>query len=422
MKLKNLLVVVLSGSTFVSHAESGFYQLSYQIEKNEASVSDCPQAMSGKVVVPTTARSNGQDYQVTTIGCPYLCKGFCNCRGITEVFLPPSIKLLHHEVFKGCVRLKRINLPPTIKEIDYSAFEQCESLDSIMIPQGISKIKFNTFKGCKNLKYVSMPFTIKEISNEAFMDCVSMTELQIPSFVAVIGSNAFKGCKNLRDITLPSKLGKIGRGSFEGCDAITGIEIPSSVSYIWDDAFSNCKNLKRVVLKDCNFGGGNGLFKDCENLEIVEGYNLPFVASRMFQNCKKLRTISLGSNVTSIDPSAFAGTLIETFEVSKFVNNGLQYAQNYERWISLKKIVVDPENKKFASVDGVLYSKDKTKLLRFPVGKEADEFVLPATVKEIADYAFAGCSGLKKLVLPQNFSAFSENSFSDCPNLNIENK
>lgn len=422
MKIKKLLVVVLSGCTFVSHAETGFYQLNYQIERNEAAVSDCPKAMSGKVVVPETARSGGQDYQVTSIGCPVLYRGFCNCRGITEVSLPSSIKYINREAFQGCVRLKKINLPPTIKGIGYSAFEQCESLDSIKIPQGISEIEFKTFQGCKNLKYVSMPFTVKEINHEAFMDCASLTEIQIPSFVGFIGGNAFKNCKKLRNIILPSKLEKIGEGSFEGCDAITEIEIPSSVSYIGDDAFKNSKNLKHVVLKDCNFGGGKGLFKGCENLEFVDGYNLPFVASRMFQNCKKLKNISLGLNVTSIDPSAFAGTTIETFEVSKFVNNGLEYAQNYKGWISLKSIIVDPTNKNYTSVDGVLYNKDKTKLLRFPVGKETDEFVLPATVKEIADYAFAGCTGLKKLVLPKDFSAFSENSFSDCPYLNIEMK
>ena len=422
-KMKKILLFLsfLFGAFLTVQAQTGFYKLQYMLDGSEACVSKCPQQMSGKVEVPEKTRLGDQEYPVTKVGC-LLYYPFKDCRGITEVVLPFGIKKIESESFRGCVRLKKINLPSAVKEIGYSAFDGCESLDSVMVPQGIPMIQLNTFKDCKNLKSVSLPFTVKEIGKGSFSGCANLSDFKIPSFVVDIDDEAFKNCSSWSDVTLPSVVKKIGGESFSGCSSIVEIAIPSSVSYVWNAAFSKCNGLKKVDLKGCAFGGGEGMFELCENLESVENFNLGSVPARMFKGCGKLKSISLGSAVSFVNPNAFVGTSIEELVVPKSVEGGLEYAENYVGWEKLKKISVDPANKKYTSVDGVLYNKDKSKLLRFPTGKESDEFVLPASVKQISDYAFAGCRGLKKLVLPKDFSAFSENSFSDCPYLNVEMK
>lgn len=415
------LIWVLSCALLTTQAQSGFYKLQFGAENGEAWVSECPKPMSGKVEVPEQARVSGQDYTVTKIGV-LLYAPFKNCRGVTEVVLPASIKSICRESFMNCVRLKKINLPSSLKELGYAAFQGCENLDSIAVPQGISEIKFKMFSGCKNLKYASLPFTVKEIGDDAFGDCAKLKDFNLPPFLISISQRAFQNCSALESLTLPATLSKIGARAFSGCSGLTEIMIPANVSYVWDGAFSRCENLKRVDLKDCSFGGGNLMFEGCERLESVENFNLKEVAQKMFKDCKSLKDVIFGANVRWISPNAFGGTSIEALNVPAAIGGGLDYADQYVGWSALKSIEVDPANKKYSSEDGVLYSKDKTNLLRFPVGKELDEFVLPASVKQISDYAFAGCKGLKKLVLPKGFSAFSDNSFSDCPNLTIEMK
>ena len=422
-KMKKLLLFLsfLLGAVLLVQAQSGFYKLQYLLEGAEACVSKCPQQMSGKVEVPEKTRLGGQEYPVTGVGC-LLYHPFKDCRGVTEVVLPSSVTKIESESFRGCVRLKKINLPSSVKKIGFSAFEGCESLDAIVVPQGISMIELSTFKNCKTLKSVSLPFTVKEIGNGSFSGCVNLTDFKIPSYVVDIDDEAFKDCSSWFDVILPSVVKKIGAESFSGCSSIKEIAIPGSVDYVWNGAFSKCSGLKKVDLKGCSFGGGESMFELCENLESVDNFNLKSVPAKMFKNCGKLKSISWGPAVSFVNPNAFVGTSIEELVVPKTVVEGIEYAENYVGWKCLKKISVDPANNKYTSVEGVLYNKDKTKLLRFPPGKESDEFVLPASVKQIADYAFSGCKGLKKLVLPKGFSAFSENSFSDCPDLNVEMK
>lgn len=417
-KLLACLLVLLSMFS-TSLSQTGYYKLEYELVESELCVSSCPKQMSGVVDVPTSARLNGQEYPVTGIGSCLFCHAFRDCRGITEVRLHSGIKKIGMDAFSGCVRMKKINIPTSVDDIGFGAFSGCESLTTVDIPQGIADISPQLFKGCKNLKSVSLPFTVKKIEDDAFEDCFSLMDIQIPQFVTEILSEAFKNCSSLTKIELPSTLNKIGEKAFEGCTGIMEIVIPSSVGYIWTGAFSQCKNLKRVDLKDCKFGGGNGMFEGCEALENVENLNLSVIPSNMFKNCKSLKNISLGVEVSCVYPDAFVGSSIEVLNVPASVNSGLEYAKCFNDWKCLKKIVIDSSNKKYCSVDGVLYNKNKTKLLRFPVGKKVDEFVLPETVKEIEDYAFAGCQELRTLILPKNFSAFGPNSFIDCPNLNI---
>lgn len=53
----------------------------------------------------------------------------------------------------------------------------------------------------------------------------------------------------------------------------------------------------------------------------------------------------------------------------------------------LKAINVDKENEYFSSEDGVLFNKEKTVLISYPIRKYCDEYIVPLTVKIIFGYA-----------------------------------
>lgn len=74
-------------------------------------------------------------------------------------------------------------------------------------------------------------------------------------------------------------------------------------------------------------------------------------------------------------------------------------------------------NESYSSVDGVLYSKNKETLLRYPVGKDASVFSIPDTVKEIGDSAFAYCSKLTSIELPDGLEEIGNKGFYYCESL-----
>ena len=118
--------------------------------------------------------------------------------------------------------------------------------------------------------------------------------------------------------------------------------------------------------------------------------------------------------VTSIDPDAFYGCrTIVSISIPATVTTLDHRNFNYELF-DLKQINVDPENQYFQSVDGILFSKDMTRIIRFPKGRPETEFTIPSSVKYIDEYAFSGCSNLREIDLPYNVKYIGEGAFENC--------
>ena len=67
------------------------------------------------------------------------------------------------------------------------------------------------------------------------------------------------------------------------------------------------------------------------------------------------------------------------------------------------EISVDEGNSSFTTKDGVLYSKDMTKLIKYPSKKQGSKFEIPESVTEIGDCAFQNCTQLTQLKIPDNY-------------------
>jgi hypothetical protein len=86
----------------------------------------------------------------------------------------------------------------------------------------------------------------------------------------------------------------------------------------------------------------------------------------------------------------------------------------------LKTITVDALNPSYRSLDGVLFSKDLSRLIQFPGGNSGG-YRIPDGVASIADGAFYHCVGLTGVTIPStltNFGDYRGNyTFSGCTNL-----
>jgi len=82
----------------------------------------------------------------------------------------------------------------------------------------------------------------------------------------------------------------------------------------------------------------------------------------------------------------------------------------------LTNITVHPDNPAYASVDGVLFNKDRTELLIFPRGRQGD-YVVPDSVVKIGRGAFEGCSYLGSVTIPNSVTVIGEGAFYGCMDL-----
>jgi hypothetical protein len=84
---------------------------------------------------------------------------------------------------------------------------------------------------------------------------------------------------------------------------------------------------------------------------------------------------------------------------------------------SLTSIDVAPNNENYASIDGVLFSKDKTILIKYPEGKDATSYTIPESVTTIGVDAFYGCSDLISVTIPDGVTSIGDAAFLECLSL-----
>jgi serine/threonine protein kinase len=137
------------------------------------------------------------------------------------------------------------------------------------------------------------------------------------------------------------------------------------------------------------------------------------IESEAFFNCSWLRHITIPEGVDRIDEGAFAGcALTEVFlpaSVTHFSNAVYQCP-------TLVSIVVDPANQVFKSIDGLLYDKQVTGILRCPEGR-TEPVTLPSTITTVGRMAFHHCLNLSSISLPGSVRVIGQMAFYRCTNL-----
>ena len=218
--------------------------------------------------------------------------------------------------------------------------------------------------------------------------------VKIQNGVTSIGDYAFDNCTSLTSIEIPSGVTSIGDGAFAYCTSLTSIEIPSGVTSIRDHAFDNCTSLTSIEIPSGVTSIGNSAFKNCTSLASIEiPSSVTSIGNEAFAYCTNLTSIEIPSGVTSIENYAFSNCT------------------------SLNSINVDKDNQSYSSEDGILFDKEKKKLITYPAGKKEKEYNIPSSVTSIGAGTFYGCRSLTRIEIPSSVTSIECLAFYGCTSL-----
>ena len=271
----------------------------------------------------------------------------------------------------------------SVTEIGDYAFYYCSSLTSITIPKGVTSIGSDAFCNCSSLTSITLPEGLTTIGKSAFEDCSSLTNITIPEGVTSIGERAFSECDSLTSITIPESVKTIGNYAFHYCSSLTSIDVASdNNSYTSIDGVLFSKD-KTILIK---YPEGK---KDVTSYAIPE--NVTEIRERAFDDCNSLTSITIPESVKEIGKWAFYDCR------------------------SLTSIDVALDNNSYTSINGVLFSKDKTILIKHPEGKkDVTSYAIPESVTSIEDEAFYGCSSLTSITIPEGVTEIGDLAFNGC--------
>ncbi len=266
-----------------------------QTTEQYASVKYCYREYEGAITIPESYSG----VAVTRIDFD----AFMNCRGITEINLPPTLNEIWDSSFYGCTSLRSIDIPDSVVYIGKLSFQNCSSLQSVILPENLRDIFMFTFAGCASLKEIEIPNGVEVISNSVFMDCTSLEHVGLGSKVTMVGSYSFKNCISLKEIYLPSTVAYVAGEAFSGCKNLTAVHGIENVSIIEDKAFEGCDKLEPYYKTEKR--AHSYLFAyhatDLTVLEIPEGYT----SAAEFGQCTNLISVTLPSTMEYIYYGAF---------------------------------------------------------------------------------------------------------------------
>ena len=314
---------------------------------------------------------------------------------------------------------EKINIPANVifNEENYSVtgigiecFSNCKNLKEITFPSTLTTIAKGAFYGCSNLNQIVLSNKISKIEDNAFAG-TGITNINIPGSVKTISYNLFGGCKKLQTVTIEEGINSIESCAFDGCSNLETINIPTTVKSIERLAFRYCYKLKTVLIDDiaswCNISFGEGSSNDsCTPLfythslylkgKLLEHLVIPssvqIIKSRAFFSCKSLKSVEIPTSVREIGDAAFES--IDSLSV---------YIKDLESW---SKIKIGSWGNPLVDF-GNLYVNNEL----------VTELDIPASLTQIDNRNFDGCSSFKELIIHKNVTKILGGAFSRCTNI-----
>lgn len=247
--------------------------------------------------------------------------------------------------------------------------EYCSSIRTIVICDDVdylNNVFYNQFApenqtldGAQNTNLVYLEKYIVESSSEYYSSDENGCLLSKDQKVLI----SYPAGRPDEDFTIPEYITTISRTAFVQCDHLKRITIPGTVTTCEKNCVACCQNLETLVV---NEAAGRS----------VDGFTY---------NCDHIKTWCFGEDVQTIN--------------------------EYDPINLAEQLLVDENNPYYTSVDGVLFSKNRMELIKYPGQKEQTTYVLPTTTKVICSAAFYCVPTLQEIVLPEGLLEIADEAF-----------
>lgn len=376
---------------------------------------------------------------------------FSYCRALRTLELPDTLETLEKDAFLNCTLLTEVKFPNSLISIPERCFENCNSLKEINFSDSILSIEANSFSYCSLLKNVYIPKNLINIDSKAFSNCNNLVSISVDSEnkvydsrnncnalietktntllittknttleegIEIIGACAYKD-SDISNIFMPDTVKKIGDNAFQNCQLLKKIQLSKNIEYIGEFAFENCISLKDIVIpkkvnliKESTFSGCYRLIninlpenitsiesKAFENNKALKNINIPLLTKEIgykaFGNCYSIKELKIPASTSKISPYAFSGC-------SK----------------NLESIIVDSMNTTYDSRNNC-NALIETKTNELIIG--CKNTIIEEGIISIADFAFAYCKDIEKVIMPNSMTKIGKKAFIDCKSLKYVN-
>ena len=336
--------------------------------------------------------------------------------------------VIDSDAFENCINLKSITISKGVVSINTgeNAFEDCINLENIyvnkdneyyysddgvlfsnsndgvvleaypagnkrteyFIPDNVIAIENKAFANCKFLKSVIISENVNRI-DVAFYYCKSLQKVQLPNTIKDIGNWTFVGCENLKKINIPKSVEHIGEYAFCQCYSLENIVLPENVSFIGEDAFYRCSQKTITVLnKNCIINN-----QEFDSETVLRGYTGSTAQQYALENDIKFGDIDSG------------------FEYQKEDDNTLTVIG----YFGIEKDIIIPKHFSGFDIKNICFKRNYGEINRLSI--DVQSIVIQNNIEFIDDCAFADCSAVKKIELPDSITRIGEQAFWECKSL-----
>ena len=349
------------------------------------------------------------DYNLSTKKAPWLE----NKLVIKHVVICDGVTRIGDSAFRGQSALESILFGEDIKSIGQNAFHSCVKLESIEFNEGLEEVEYLAFGYCKGIKEMTFPSTLETVWEKAFY-LITLDNLYISDFEKWFGvsfaeadCNPLYRAKNLyidgvltTKIEIPETVKEISGYSLASSFAVKEIIIPSALNVVNVDDM-RLESLESLYIEslasymNIKFTGMDWFTRYADNVyvdgilleELVVPEGVDKIYSGSFNGYTKLKSVEIPSSVQVVNVGAFLTSPVEKYSV-------------------------DEKNKNYSSDEhGVLFNKDKTELIQYPLMNNSKDYIIPDTVKVVCDGAFENAKYIKSVFIPDSVEEIFDYAF-----------
>lgn len=264
----------------------------------------------------------------------------------------------------------------TVSDVPF--FSYAKSIKKIVIEDGVTGLGLWTAFCAENVEEIHFPASVTKIPDSSLPDSSKKNHM----IYADEGTYAYEyAIENWYGINGKIQ-GKCGYEAHYTFDEATGLLTIGGTGEI--DYYNTYQTFAPWKLS-----GWNDLIKDV----VIEEGITSLGSNETFANCPNIKSFNISSTVTDL-----------------YAITDHWYSQEP---VCFESINISEENPDFASIDGVLFNKEKTRLISYPINKPGENYSVPDTVETIGEFAFSYNKNLVSIDIPDSVTSIENYAFEE---------